>query len=79
MGFSGFATPLFGVVFFCLQSLKEVLQGLIDNFNKSIEEAGVYRKSASAKNENYKIEYVEGEKHAYEDATKQLTKALGKV
>jgi hypothetical protein len=50
LGFLNFATPPFGVVFFCLQSLKEVLQGLIDNFNKSIEEAGVYRKSASAKN-----------------------------
>ena len=55
------------------------MQGLIDNFNKSIEEAEVHRKSAPAKNENYKIEYAEGEKHAYEDATKQLTKALGKV
>jgi len=59
--------------------LKEVLQGLIDNFNKSIEEAEVHRKSAPAKNENYKIEYARGGKHAYEDAAKQLTKALGKV
>ncbi len=58
---------------------KGSLQELIDNFNKSIEEAEVHRKSASAKNENYKIEYAEGEKHAYEDAAKQLTKALGKV
>ena len=78
MGFLNFATPLFGVVFFCLQSLKEVLQGLIDNFNKSIKKAEVHRKSASAKNENYKTEYAKGEKHTYEDATKQLTKALGK-
>jgi hypothetical protein len=58
---------------------KEVLQELIDNFNKSIEEAEVHRKFASAKNENYKIEYAEGEKHAYEDAAKLLTKALDKV
>ena len=58
---------------------KEVLQGLIDNFNKSIEEAEGRRKAASAKNENYKIEYSEGEKHAYEDGAKQLTKALDKV
>jgi len=36
--------------FFCLQSLKEVLQVLIDNFNKSIKKAEVHRKSASAKN-----------------------------
>ena len=55
------------------------MQKLIDNFNKSIEEAEVHRKFASAKNENYKIEYAEGEKHAYEDAAKQLTKALDKV
>jgi hypothetical protein len=40
--------------------LKEVLKGLIDNFNKSIEEAEVHRKSAPAKNENYKIEYARG-------------------
>ena len=58
---------------------KEVLQGLIGNLNNSIEEAEVRRKSASAKNENYKLEYSEGEKHAYEDAAKQLTKALDKV
>ena len=58
---------------------KEVLQKLIGNLNNSIEEAEVRRKSASAKNENYKLEYSEGEKHAYEDAAKQLTKALDKV
>ena len=57
---------------------KEILQELIGNLNNSIEEAEVRRKSASAKNENYKIEYSEGEKHAYEDAAKQLTKALDK-
>ena len=39
---------------------KEVLQELIDNFNKSIEEAEVHRKSAPPKNENYKIEYARG-------------------
>jgi len=55
-----------------------VLQELIDNFNKSTEEAEGRRKAASAKNENYKIEYSEGEKHAYEDAAKQLTKVLDK-
>jgi hypothetical protein len=58
---------------------KEVLQELIDNFNKSTEEAEGRRKAASAKNENYKIEYSEGEKHAYEDGAKQLKIALGKV
>jgi hypothetical protein len=58
---------------------KEVLQELIDIFNKSTVDAEVRRKSASAKNENYKIEYSGGEKHAYEDVVKQLTKALDKV
>ena len=58
---------------------KDVLQEVIDNFNKSIEEAEANRKAASAKNENYKIEFSEGEKHAYEDAVKQLKKALEKI
>ena len=58
---------------------KEVLQELIANFNKATEAAEVRRKAASAKNENYKIEYSAGEKHAYDDAAKQLTKALDKV
>ena len=58
---------------------KDVLQEVIDNFNKSIEKAEDNRKAASAKNENYKIEFSEGEKHAYEDAVKQLKKALGKI
>ena len=58
---------------------KEVLQELIDKFNKSTEEAEVKRKLASAKTENYRLEYAAGEKHAYEDAAKQLTKALDKV
>ena len=58
---------------------KDVLQEVIDNFNKSIEEAEDNREAASAKNENYKIEFSEGEKHAYEDAVKQLKKALGKI
>ena len=58
---------------------KDVLQEVIDNFNKSIEEAEANRTAASAKNENYKFEFAAGEKHAYEDAVKQLKKALGKI
>ncbi len=58
---------------------KDVLQEVIDNFNKAIEEAEDNRKAASAKNENYKLEFSAGEKHAYEDAVKQLKKALGKI
>ncbi len=60
-------------------SAKDVLQEVIDNFNKSIEETEKNRKAASAKNENYKVEFSEGEKHAYEEAVKQLKKALGKI
>jgi hypothetical protein len=59
--------------------LKELLQQLIDNFNKSIEETQFYRKSSSVKNKNYKTEYAKGQKHAYANTTKQLTKALSKV
>ena len=58
---------------------KDVLQEVIEYFNKSIEEAEDRKKAASAKNENYKLEFSEGEKHAYEDAVKQLKKALGKI
>ena len=56
-----------------------VLKELNNSLVQSIEEAEKRRKAASAKNENYKIEYCSGEKHAYEDAAKQLTKALGEV
>jgi hypothetical protein len=58
---------------------KDVLQEVIDNFNKAIEDAEKSRLAASAKNENYKFEFAAGQKHAYEDAAKQLTKALGKI
>jgi thiamine pyrophosphate-dependent acetolactate synthase large subunit-like protein len=58
---------------------KEVLQELIDNFKKSIEEAEERRKAASAKWELYKIEYSDGEKHAYEDAAKKLKAVLDKL
>lgn len=58
---------------------KDVLQEIIDGFNKSIEDAEIRRQTASKTNENYKIEYIEGEKHAYADAAKQLKAALAKV
>ena len=58
---------------------KDALQEVIDSFTKAIEKAEDNRKAASAKNENYKFEFAAGEKHAYEDAVKQLKKALGKI
>jgi len=43
------------------------------------EEAENRRKSASAIWDNYKLEFADGEKQAYEDAAKKLKTALDKV
>lgn len=56
-------------------ALKEISIRLVE----LIEEAEKRRKSASAKNENYKIEFAEGEKHAYEEVNKMLKTALSKI
>jgi len=53
------------------------MQELIDNFTQLAEEAENRRKLASAKWEIYKVEFADGEKHAYEDAAKKLKSALG--
>jgi len=58
--------------------VNETVQDLIDSFTQSVEEAEIRRKAASAKWELYKIEYAEGEKHAYEDAAKKLKAVLDK-
>jgi len=58
--------------------VNETVQDLIDSFTQSIEEAEIRRKAASAKWELYKIEYAEGEKHAYEDVAKKLKAVLDK-
>lgn len=55
----------------------EAIQELIDNFTLFAEEAEKRRKTASAKWEIYKVEFADGEKHAYEDAAKKLKTALG--
>lgn len=58
---------------------KEVLQEIYDSLTPLIEEAEKRRKSASAKNENYKIEYAEGEKKAYEGIAKTLKASIDKI
>ena len=56
-----------------------VLKELNNNLVQFIEEAEKRRKAASAKNENYKVEFSEGEKHAYEEVAKILKTALSKI
>jgi len=59
------------------KTASETMQELIDNFTQLAEEAENRRKLASAKWEIYKVEFADGEKHAYEDAAKKLKSALG--
>jgi hypothetical protein len=56
-----------------------VLKELNNSLVQLIEEAEKRRKAASAKNENYKIEYSQGEKNAYEEVAKTLKAALSKI
>ena len=57
----------------------EVLKELSNTLVQSIEEAEKRRKAESEKNENYKIEFSQGEKHAYEEVSKTLKTALSKL
>ena len=57
----------------------EVLKELNNSLVQSIEEAEKRRKAASAINENYKVEFSEGEIHAYEEVSKTLKTALSKI
>ncbi len=52
------------------------MQTLIDNFLQLAKEAESRRKIASGKWELYKVEFSDGEKHAYEEAAKKLKAAL---
>ncbi len=61
------------------KSGNEIIQELIDSLTQLAEEAEKRRKAASAKWENYKIEYSNGEKNAYEDAAKKLKMVLDKI
>jgi hypothetical protein len=62
-----------------LTESSKIVQELIDNFTQLAEEAEKRRKLASAKCENYKLEFADGEKHAYEDAAKKLKTVLDKI
>jgi len=62
-----------------LTESSKVVQELIDNFTQLAEEAEKRRKLASSKCENYKLEFADGEKHAYEDAAKKLKTVLAKI
>ena len=58
---------------------KKVLQDLQDSLAQLISDAENRRKAASAKNENYKVEFSEGEKHAYEGIAKSLKASIDKI
>lgn len=61
------------------KTAKEIMQELVDNFTELAKEADSRRKAASAKNENYKLEFADGERHANEGAAKKLKQALDKI
>jgi hypothetical protein len=58
---------------------KKVLQDLQDSLAQLISDAENRRKAASAKNENYKIEFSAGEKHAYEGIAKTLKVSIDSI
>lgn len=58
------------------KTVSETMQTLIDNFLQLAKEAESRRKIASGKWELYKVEFSDGEKHAYEEAAKKLKAAL---
>jgi len=59
--------------------MKETLQELMDSFTKLAEEADERKKLASKKNENYKLEFADGEKQANENAAKKIKAFLAKI
>lgn len=58
---------------------QDALKELDENIKQWIDEAEERRKAASAKNENYKVEYSEGEKNAYANLSKTIKAILGKL
>jgi len=58
---------------------QDALKELDENIKQWTDEAEERRKAASAKNENYKIEYSEGEKNAYANLSKTIKAILGKL
>ncbi len=59
-------------------TVQDAIKGLEENIKQWIDEAEARRKAASAKNENYRIEFATGEKNAYENVSKALKAILSK-
>ena len=60
-------------------SAQDVLKELNENIKQSTDDAEERRKAASAKNENYKVEFSEGEKNAYASLSKIIKGILDKL
>ena len=60
-------------------SAQDVLKELNENIKQSTDDAEERRKVASAKNENYRVEFSEGEKNAYANLSKIIKGILDKL
>ncbi len=60
-------------------TVEDTLKELDASVKQWAGEAEERRKAASAKNENYKIEFSLGEKNAYENLSKSIKAILGKL
>jgi hypothetical protein len=60
-------------------TVQDALKELDESAKLGFDEAEERRKAASAKNENYKLEYSAGEKKAYENISKTIKVILGKL
>jgi hypothetical protein len=60
-------------------TVQDALKELDESAKLGFDEAEGRRKAASAKNENYKLEYSAGEKKAYENISKTIKVILGKL
>jgi hypothetical protein len=58
---------------------QDALKELDGSVKQWIDDAEERRKAASAKNENYRLEYSAGEKNAYENLSKAIKGILGKL
>jgi hypothetical protein len=58
---------------------QDALKELGESVKQWTDEAEERRKAASAKNENYKLEYSAGEKNAYENLSKTIKGILSKL
>jgi hypothetical protein len=58
---------------------QDALKELGESVKQWTDEAEERRKAASARNENYKLEYSAGEKNAYENLSKTIKTILGKL